>query len=128
MKKNRTKAWIEIVVGAILIIVGLILLAIPDGWWLTAFFVVCGAIFVVLAVLALSKSNAKNTYTVEGKFLSIGKFADGWVGCYFEINGKETRIAILNDVYNPKLLMQGGMYKLTLNKKDDSTVGVERID
>ena len=128
MKKNRTKAWIELISGALLIVIGLVALAIPDGWWLTAICVVCGAIFVILALITLSKSSAKNTRTVEGKFLSIGKYGDGWVGCYFEINGKETRIAISKDVYNPKLLMPGGMYRLTLNNKDDSTVGVQRID
>lgn len=128
MKKNRRKAWFEVIAGALLIVVGLIALSIPDGWWLTAICVVCGAIFVILALVTLSKSSAKNTHVVEGTFLSIGKYEKDWVGCYFEINGKQTRVAIFKDVYNPKILMPGGKYKLTLNNKDNSVVGVTRID
>ena len=128
MKKNRTKSWIELIAGALLIVIGLVMLAFSYGFVFTIIFVICGAIFVILALGQLSKSSAKNTRTVEGKFLSIGKYGEGWVGCYFEIDGRETRISITKDVYNPKLLMPGGKYKLTLNNKDNSTVGVERVD
>ena len=127
MKKKRTRAIVELIFGIILIIGGLSGLAIPDAIYFTVIFAICGVIFVILALVTLSKSNAKNTHTVEGTFLSIGKYGDGWVGCYFEIKGKETRIAILNDVYNPKLLMPGAKYTLTLSNKDETVLAVERI-
>lgn len=129
MKKNRRKAWFEVIAGALLIILGLVALSIPEGWWLTVICVVCGAIFVILALVDLSKSSAKNTYAVEGIFLSIGKMEKDWVGCNFEINGKKTRVAIFNHVFKAKLLMPGAKYKLTFNKKDNfNAIGVERID
>lgn len=128
MKKNKVKSWFLLITGILLAIIALIMLSVPDGYYATIFGLIIAAICVLIALIQLSKTRKKNTYIIEGKFLSIGKFEEFWVGCYFEIDGQEKRVAIMKDVFNPKLLMPGGQYKLTLSKKDDSVVGVERID
>lgn len=136
MKKGKGKFWLLIVVAAILFIGSVAYLisaasmsdeveTFPVVGWIG---IVIAAVCAVVAFVQKSQNSAKNTHIVEGTFLSIGKFADGWVGCFFEIDGKETRIAILSNVYNPKLLMPGGKYKLTLKNKDNSVLDVERID
>ena len=136
MKKSKGKFGLLIIVGALLFIGSVVYLissaSMADevetfpavGWVGIAVAIVC----VLIAFVQKSQNSEKNTHVVEGKFLSIGKYGDGWVGCYFEVNGKETRIAITNDVYNPKLLMPGGNYKLVRKNKDDSVISVERVD
>ena len=128
MKKNKTKSLILLVTGILLAVIALILLSVPDGYYATIVGLILAAICVIIALRELSQAGAKNTHAIEGKFLRIGKYGDGWVGCYFEINGKETRVPIFKDVYNSKLLMPGGKYKLTCKNKNDEVIGVERID
>ena len=127
MKKGKRKPLVLLIAGILLAIFALIMLSTPDGYYGTIIGFILAAICIVLWLIERSQSGAKNTNVVEGTFTGIAKYGDGWVGCYFEIDGKETRVSILNEVYNPKLLMPGGTYKLTLNKKDQSVVSVERI-
>lgn len=134
--KGKGKFWLLIIVAALLLIGSISYLASSAGmedeietypvvgWVGIAIAIVC----VIVAFGKKSQTSEKNTHVVVGTFLSIGKYGDGWVGCYFEVNGKETRIAITNSVYNPKLLMPGGKYRLTLKNKDESVVAVERVD
>ncbi|MCH5159693.1 MAG: hypothetical protein J1F66_02455 [Clostridiales bacterium] len=135
MKKGKGKFWLLIVLAAILFIGSVAYListasmsddveTAPEVGWVG---IAIAAVCVVVAFVQKSKTSAKTTHTVEATFTSIGKFGDGWVGCYFEVDGKETRIPIFNSVYNPKLLMPGAKYKLTLKNKDNSVVEVERI-
>ena len=135
MKKGKGKFWLMIIIAALLFIGSVVYLisaaATPDvesfpivGWIGIGVALVCA----IVALVQKSQNSEKNTHVVEGTFLSIGKYGDGWVGCYFEVGGKEKRIAIMNNVYNPKLLMPGGKYRLTCKNKDESVVAVERID
>ena len=127
MKKNKRKSILLLVVGALVAVISLIMLSVPEGYYATIFGLIIAAVCVIIALVQLSQTSTKNTHTIEAMFISIGKYGDGWVGCYFEVNGKQTRIAIMNDVFNPKLLMPGGKYKLTCKNKDDQVIGVERI-
>ena len=134
MKKGKGKFWFMMIVAALLFIGSVVYLisaaTTPDvesfpivGWIGIAVAIVCA----IVALVQKSQNSEKNTHVVEGTFLSIGKYGDGWVGCYFEIDGKEKRIAIINSVYNPKLLMPGAKYKLVCKNKDESVISVERI-
>ena len=135
MKKGKGKFWLLIIVAALLLIGSVVYLisaaATPDvesfpivGWIGIAVAIVC----VIIAFVQKSQNSEKNTHVVEGIFLSIGKYGDGWVGCYFEIDGKQTRVGITKDVYNPKLLMPGGKYRITRKNKNYEVISVERID
>ena len=135
MNKGKGKFWVLIIVAALLLLGSVIYLISTAGekdvetypvvgWVGIAVALVC----VISALVKKSQTSDKNTHVIEGTFTSIGKYGDGWVGCYFDVNGKETRIAIINSVYNPKLLMPGGKYKLICKNKDDSVISVERID
>ena len=136
MKKGKGKFWLLIILGAILFIGSVIYListasvskdveTFPAVGWIG---IAIAAVCVVVAFVQKSKTSAKNTHTIEATFTSIGKYAEGWVGCYFDVDGKQTKIAILNDVYNPKLLMPGAKYRLTRKNKNNDVVQVERID
>lgn len=127
MKKKKVKSMILLIAGIALAILGLAFLSIEDGIYATGLFVIIGGAAIIISVVEMLQYSKKNTHVIEAEFISIGKYADGWVGCYFNVNGKETRIAIMNDVFNPKLLMPGGKYKLTLKNKGDSVIQVERI-
>ena len=136
MKKSKGKFWALIIIAALLFIGSVAYLissaktgddveTFPAVGWVG---IVVAVICVVVAFVQKSKNSDKNTYAIEATFLSIGKYGDGWVGCYFDVGGKETRIAIMNDVFNPKLLMPGAKYKITRRNKDNDVIGVERVD
>lgn len=129
MKKLNGKSWFLLILAGILLIVAIAsMILAPSAWILGVILIIFIAVLVFIALKPLRQLSDKNAYTVEGTFLSIGKYGDGWVGCYFEIDGKETRVAIMEDVYKPKLLMPGGKYRLTCNKKNNDVLRVERVD
>ena len=135
MKKNGKSIFLLVV--AVLLFIGSIAYLISSasasddvetfpivGWIGIVVAIVCA----IIAFVQKSQTSEKNTHVVEGTFLSIGKYGNGWVGCYFDVDGKQTRIGIMSNVYNPKLLMPGGKYKLICKNKDNSVISVERID
>lgn len=141
MKNLKAKNWFMIVLGAIMLIlsIAVLIMGLTDPEWAnddakTGYIALCATAFILAIVCAfiglrpLWTMSEKNVTTIEATFLSIGKYGNGWVGCYFEVNGQETRIAVNNEVYSPRLLMPGAKYKLTRRKKDGDVLKVERMD
>ena len=129
MNKRKKNPKLLLVLGIILAVAGgIFLIAAPEVYLFGVFALVFGVLCVIMGLVQKSQTSTKNTYTVEATFTGIGKFEEMWVGCYFEVDGKQMRIAIFKNVYNPKLLMPGGKYRITRKNKDDTVVDVERID
>ena len=128
MKKGKAKSTFLLILGGILALISIIILiADSELYVLSVVGLIIAVACVITALMKRAQSSTKNTYVMEATFTSIGKYGEGWVGCYFDVNGKQTRIAIQNSVFNPKLLMPGGKYRLTRKNKDDSVIQVERI-
>ena len=138
MKKLNAKSWFMIILGAIMVIVSIAVMIIgsteteTEG---TEGITVLSAVTFILSIVCLFiglrplwTMSEKNITVIEATFVSIGKYSDGWYGCYFDVDGKQTRIAILNEVYSPRLLMPGAKYKITQKNKDGTVIAVERID
>lgn len=134
--KKKTANYVMIGAGGFLFVIGLIMAAVnPDGIAIFATIAVLGAITAIAGVfsLILTKKKMNNGRVVEATFLSIDPRSNEYASfCYFELDGKETKIVVPRDVFSEKRLAPGVKYNVTLDAKEEAkgmftAIKVERI-
>lgn len=128
MKKLKTKGLIFLVLTIVFLVLSIVFIML-DPYWVLAILTIPLTVIFVIDGFPLWTLKEKDVNIVEkATFISIAVNNKQWVGCYFDIDGKETKVSIFRNVYKPNKLIPGRKYKIILKKKDGNAVYVERVD
>lgn len=135
--KKQLSYYVMIGAGALVCILGIILaVTSPESAGIFAVLAVIGALGAGggVAFLLVNKKKMANAHEIEATYLrTYPNSPEHFTFGYFEVDGKETKIVIADEVFRGDRFVSGQKYKIALDPNEEKkgsyqAIKVERID